>query len=415
MELERREFLHAAAGAAILAGTRATASAAGDRGPLFAPSRAAGRAPLEAGAAASYEPWLEIDAAALHHNAREIARLAGNLPVLAVIKNNAYGLGVARVGTVLETSAAVSGFAVVKPEEALALRNAGVRKPILLMGLADVETGIELASRDVQLAAFTDDAGQRLTAVARAIGRPVSAHLYVDTGMSRMGLPHQRALPWAEALTREPHIRVEGTFTELAEIDDFDDAQVARFDAFARAARGRGIALGALHVSSSHALFFRPGARFDMVRPGLVLYGAYPAGARTTALAALRPAFRLRARVVRVERVEAGDGVSYGRNYVAQRPTWIATLAVGHADGYPRRAVQGAEVLVGDRLYRVIGAVSASHTILEIGDEPTIEIGDVATLVGPDHESVLPNTLAERAGISVYDVLMHLSAELAKR
>ena len=162
-------------------------------------------------------------------------------------------------------------------------------------------------------------------------------------------------------------------------------------------------------------MFFRPNAFLDMVRPGLVLYGAYPSGGMATNLANLRPAFRLHARVVRVERLETGDGVNYGRNYIATRPTWVATLPIGHADGYPRDAVNGCEVLIGDGLYKVIGAVSASHTVVELGNEKRVEIGDVATLIGPENPAVYPNTIAERAGISVYDVLMHLSARLPKQ
>ena len=106
--------------------------------------------------------------------------------------------------------------------------------------------------------------------------------------------------------------------------------------------------------------------------------------------------------------------MSYGRKYIAEKPTWIATFPVGHADGYPRRAVNGCEVLIGERLYPVIGAVSASHTIVELGGEKTVRIGDAATFIGPDEPALHPNTVAERAGISVYDVLMHLGAALPK-
>ena len=396
MTLDRRTFLRAA-GASALAGV-------------------AGRIAATAARPTAAEPlaWLEIDDDALRHNAREIARVAGNRPILAVVKNNAYGLGVARAGAVLEGSPEVYGFAVVKPDEALTLRAAGVRKPILFMGRTDVETGVALANAQVALAAFTDDARDQLAAITRATGAPVGVHLYLDTGMSRMGMPSHRALPWAESLVRAPNVRIDGTFTELAESDEFDPRQIERFEDFVRDASARDISLGRLHASSSHALFFRPGWYFDAVRPGLALYGAYPAGARTLGRAALRPAFRLRARVVRVQRLRAGDGVSYGRTFVAQQPTWIATLAAGHADGYPRRAVQGGEVLVRDRTYPVIGAVSASHAIIEVGEEQRVAIGDVATLVGPDHPAIHPNELAERAGISVYDVLMHLAIDLAK-
>jgi alanine racemase len=316
---------------------------------------------------------------------------------------------------VLDGAPEVAAFGVVKPAEALALRDAGVGKPVLFMGLADVATATALAERGVRLAPFSDDAASVLAAASRAVGGPVPVHLYIDTGINRVGMPYHRALPWLEALARDPAVRVEGTFMTFTESDDFDPDQLARFLELTGQAGGRGLELGRLHASSSHGLFFRPDARLDMVRPGLALYGAYPAGARGLGLADLRPAFRLRARVVRVERLRAGDSVSYGRNYVAERPTWVATLPVGHADGYHRTAVQGAEVLVGGRAYPVIGAVSASHTIVEVGEERAVAPGDVATILGPDHDAIHPNTVAERAGISVYDVLMRLSPLLAAR
>lgn len=362
----------------------------------------------QAASPAGYDPWLEVEAAALLANAGEVARIAGGRPVLAVLKNNAYGLGLDRVGPVLDRAPEIAGFAVVKPDEAAALLEAGVRKPILLMGLVRTADGADLARRGVRLAPFDDGAPALLRETARRIGRPVPVHLYIDTGMNRLGMRHDRALPWIEALAGSGDTHIEGWFTAFTEDDDFDAEQLARFRRLAAAARERGLATGSLHAASSHALVHRPDAFLDMVRPGLVLYGAYPVGGGA---AALRPAFRLQARVVRVERIQAGDGVSYDRNYVADRPTWIATLPVGHADGYPRRAVEGAAVLIGGRSYPVIGAVSASHTILELGQDRSVEPGDTATLVGPEAE-VHPNTLASRAGISVYDVLMHLGAKL---
>jgi alanine racemase len=409
MTIHRRDFLRSAALGTLFT-TLPTVAAAS---PRSAPPPGSPRA--RAASDEAYEPWLELDAGALRHNAREIARVVDGRPILAVVKNNGYGLGTERVGLALEQASEVAGFAVVKPDEALALRAAGVQKPILFMGLASAETAIELARLDVRLAPFTDDAGAVLGRVAAALDRRVPIHFYIDTGISRLGMPYHRALPWMQALAARSDVTVEGTFMTFTEHDEFDAEQLARFTALVAAARTSGIPLGAVHASSSHSVFFRPEARFDGVRPGLALYGAYPSGARALGRAELRPAFRLRARVVRVERLRTGDSVSYGRNYIAERPTWIATLPVGHADGYPRNAVRGAEVLIGGRLYRVIGAVSASHTIVEVGEARTVEIGDVATLVGPDDAAIAPNTLAERAGISVYDVLMHLNPKLPVR
>jgi alanine racemase len=363
----------------------------------------------------SYDPVIDVDAAAFRNNVTEVARLCSSRPILAVVKNNGYGLGVTTVGTILDGLDEIVGLAVVKPDQAIALRDAGVRKPVLLMGLFSDEDGAELVARDIHLAPYLDGAHLVLGRLAARYQRQIPVHLYIDTGMNRLGVPFRRAVPWIEAIANEPGIRIEGMFTCFTEEDDFDAVQLRRFLDVAARARASGVNLGKLHAASSHGVFFRPASLLDMVRPGLVLYGAYPAGAQSIHRAALRPALRLRARIVRVERLEVGDSVSYGRNYVAERPTWVATLPVGHADGYPRNAVNGCEVAINGNLYRVIGAVSASHTIVELGDEKRAEVGDETTLIGPDDPAVHPNAVAERAGISVYDVLMHLSARLPKR
>lgn len=362
-----------------------------------------------------YEPWLEIDHDALAGNIKTIARIAQGQPIIAVVKNNAYGTSLRATASTIARQPEVAALAVVKTDEAAAALDAGVRKPIILMALVDNKDALDLVKRGVQLAVYDDDAPQRLTELSRQLGRRVPIHFYIDTGISRVGMPYHRALPWLERVARSNTVEVQGTMMAFTEHEQFDAEQLERFRATITAARAQGVPLGRLHAASSHALFLRPQARLDMVRTGLVLYGAYPAEVRAAMrpeFEGLRPAFRLRARVVRVEHLRAGDSVSYGRNYIASRPVWTATLPVGHADGYPRAAVKGCRVLIGSKTYPVIGAVSASHTIVEVGDERSVSPGDVATLVGPDHPDVHPNTIAERAGISVYDVLMHLSARL---
>lgn len=410
MSLSRREFLAASTFAAIpipkvVPRTRSTPSpgrtAAEVKGYQTSPTQ-------------GFDPWIEILPHAIGHNVREIARLAGNRPILAVVKNNAYGLGLETVGPILDQHRQIAGLAVVKADQALHLRAAGVRKPILLMGLFSEAGCEELVTHGVELAPYSDAAEQTLAQVVRHLNRPIPVHLYLDTGMSRLGMPFRRAAAWAERIASLEGVRIKSTFSALTEEDDFDPEQLRRFLEVARDADRRGVRLGMLHLASSHGLFFRSEAHLDMVRPGLTLYGAYPAGARATGSVDLRPAFRLRARVVRVERLEPGDSVSYGREYVAREPTWVATLPVGHADGYPRRAVDGCEVLIGDRAYPVIGAVSASHTIVAVGKQQAVQVGDVATLLGPDSDTIHPNTVAGHAGVSVYDVLMHLGARLPK-
>ena len=343
-----------------------------------------------------------------------VSGLSNKRPILAVIKNNAYGLGLTTVAATLEPLPEVAGFAVVKAESAIALRDAGVRKPVLLMGLFSDKDGEDLLRREVQLSICTDDSPARIIRASKKAGRPATAHIYLDTGMSRMGIPYHRALPVLREL-RGLDINIAGTFTGFTEDSDFDREQLGRFIQVTDSARANGVKLGALHAASSHAVFNYADAHLDQVRPGIALFGAYPSDFESErAIAELHPAMRLKARIVRVERLRAGDSVSYGRNYVADKSTWIATIPAGHTDGMPRTAVDGAQVLVNGVPYPVIGAISASHTIIEVGTEQSVNIGDVATMLGPDHDAIHPNQFANATGTSVYDRLMHLNPTLPK-
>jgi alanine racemase len=271
----------------------------------------------------------------------------------------------------------------------------------------------ELVSRGVRLSLYLDDDATRLPQLAGA--RPIRAHVYLDTGMSRMGVPYHRAMPWLERVAGSGAFQLEGTFMGFTEETDFDREQLARFRRVAADASTKGVDMGRLHAASSNAVFHLPEAHLDMVRPGIALFGGYPSRPdEERAIAELEPAASLRCRVVRVERLRPGDSVSYGRGYVAARPTWIATLPAGHVDGYPRGAVDGARVAIGGATCPVIGAVSASHVIVEVGEEPTVSVGDVATLMGPDHPDVHPNEVARRSGSSVYDRFMHLNPSLPR-
>lgn len=381
--------------------------------PFLTPFAAATGLVADAIAADRFDPWLEIDPAAFRHNVQAISKLANGRPILAVIKNNAYGLGLATVGPLLEPMPEIAGFAVVKTSEALTLREAGVTKPILLLGLFADSDGPDLVKNDIQFSVCTDDSAARIEAAGKAAGATPAVQIYLDTGMGRMGIPYHRAMPVLEdASGRDLDIR--GTLMGFTE-SDFDVEQLRRFRELADAADARGLDLGTLHAASSHAVFNFGDAHLDQVRPGIALFGAYPSDYESEKeIAELMPAFRLRARVVRVERLRRGDSVSYGRNYIADKATWTATIPTGHTDGYPRPAVNGAKVMVNDQTYPVIGAVSASHTIIEVGDERTVEIGDVATLVGPDHHDIHPNVVAAATSTSVYDRLMHLSPVLPK-
>jgi alanine racemase len=343
-----------------------------------------------------------------------LSRLAGGRPILAVLKNNAYGLGLTTVARIIEPLPTITGFAVVKTSEAISLREAGIRKPVLLMARFNEADGRELVERGVTLSLCGDDMGVMVDRLATRARRQLRVHAYLDTGMSRMGVQYNKAPEWFGDLAGLGGIRIEGTLTELTEDPEFDREQLRRLMAVSEQVRANGGDTGVLHAASSHAVFNFAESHLDMVRPGISIYGAYPTDAGDEQkIAQLKPAFRLRARVIRVAHLQPGDSVSYGRNYVAREPVWVATLPVGHSDGYPRAAVKGGRVLINGATYPVIGAVSASHTIVELGTEPAAQVGDVATLVGPE-DPIHPNTLSRNSGASVYDILMHLNPDLPK-
>jgi alanine racemase len=309
----------------------------------------------------------------------------------------------------------VTHLAVVRSDEALALRKAGVRKPILLMGPATEDELVELVPLDVVQSPYLDLAPDRLSRVAERTGRPVRVHLYIDTGMHRMGYPVAKALDWVGKVGASRGIRIEGAFTELTEDADFDRGQVARLREFQAAARARGISVPLLHAASSDAVMHQTTEAFlDAIRPGLALFGGY-VSERAMQRGELRPAYRLKAPVIRIDHLAAGDGVSYHRRFTADRPQYTATLALGHVDGYPSGAVKGAQAFAKGKLYPIIGTVSASHTIIALGDQPGLTVGEAVTLVGPDDPALHPNEVARHAGWSEYNMFMHLSPTLVKR
>jgi alanine racemase len=314
----------------------------------------------------------------------------------------------------LELLTPVLGFAVVKLAEAVALRDAGIRKPILLMGPFDETALGEALDRDVMPMVYTP-VGDLLDRQARRRGRPVPVHVCVDTGIGRVGVPHREAPALVRDLAGRSSVRIEGVMMTFAEDAAFDREQLARFQSLTAALGEAKVPLGKRHAASSFTLFQHQDAFLEMVRPGMALFGMYSEPEfRGKGVLDLRPAVSLKARVAYVKRLRAGDSAGYNRAYKAKSDVFVATLPVGHADGLPRVAARGGKVRIGDTLYPIVATVSASHSIVEIGAEPRVAIGDVATLFD-EREGSRPEDLALACGSSVYDLAMHLNPLLPRR
>ncbi len=361
-----------------------------------------------------FDPWVELRPDHLRHNVAEVARRVGGRPIMAVIKNNGYGGGLVEVARALDPLPPVAGLAVVKLQEAVTLRDAGVRKPILLMGPFDERDLDEAVARDIMPMVYTP-IGPVLDRIAAKRGRPVRLHVCVDTGIGRVGVPYREAAPLVRDLARRSSVVLDGIMMTFTEDPVFDREQLARFEALCTALAGEGLRLGRRHAASSFALFQHADAFLDMVRPGMAIFGVYSEPQfRAMGVMDLRPAIALKARVIYVKQLRAGESAGYNRAYVATRDTWVATLPVGHADGWPRAAARGASVSIGGAAYPVVASVSASHTIVALGDEPRARVGDEATLFDAQAGS-RPEDVSAACGVSVYDLTMHLNPLLPRR
>jgi alanine racemase len=314
----------------------------------------------------------------------------------------------------LEPFEGIAGFAVVKLQEAVTLRDAGIRKPVLLMGSFEDKELEDVAARNIMPMVYTP-IGSVLDRVSDKLRKPISLHICVDTGIGRVGIPYRDAPSLIRDLAlRRKSVRIEGVMMTFTEDPDFDLVQLDRFRSLCQQMEQEGIALGKKHAASSYALFQHPEAFLDMVRPGMAIYGIYPeVEFRSMRVMELRPALSLKARVIYVKELQKGESAGYNRVYKARENVWVATLPVGHADGLPRTVAKGARVRIGSALYPII-AISASHTIVEIGPEPRVTIGDVAVLFDWQ-EGSRPEDVAASSGSSVYDLTMHLNPLLPRR
>ena len=366
----------------------------------------------------SFDPWVEIHRENLRHNVQEISRRVASRPILAVVKNNGYGMGVTNIAQLLDPQREIFGFAVVKLHEAISLRDAGIRKPILLLGPFDDRNLEDAVARGIMPMIYTP-LGSALDKIAAKTQKPVPLHICIDTGIGRVGVPYQDVATLIRDLASRKSVQIQGTMMTFTEDPDFDKEQLRRFHETCASLENEGIALGKKHAASSFSLFQHPEAFLDMVRPGMAIYGIYSENEfRHTSIMDLRPAISLKARVIYVKKLRKGDSAGYNRAYLAKDDVWVATLPVGHADGWPRNAAltrdRGAKVRINGDLYPVIASVSASHCIVEVGSEERVRIGDVATFFDWQPGS-RPEDVSESCGASVYDLTMHLNPLLPRR
>lgn len=334
--------------------------------------------------------WAEIDLDALCHNLDIVrAKLPADTKVAAVIKANAYGHGAVRVAKTLCDK--VDYFAVAMPEEGYELRKAGITCPILVLGHAPEGQLDALVSHDFTATVCDLGEAKLLSQAALAQNKVCKVHLAIDTGMSRIGwMPNDTSLAEICKVAALPGLAIEGAFSHFAKSDTPDDLayankQLARFISFTNQIQEAGVCLPIRHICNSAAVFSLDCA-FDMVRPGIVLYGLCPSDALNLPESHnTKPVMHLRSRITQIKTLDAGTPISYSCAFVTKKKTTVATVCAGYADGVPRLLSNKGYVLVCGQKAPILGRICMDQFMIDITDVQEAKKGDMVTIFGVDH------------------------------
>ena len=373
----------------------------------------------------------EVDLEAIAHNVREIRRITHpDAKVMAVVKANGYGHGAVEVaGTALDNGA--EALAVARIEEAIELRRAGINVPVLILGHTPVEAVDKLIRLNLTQTVYSRAMAGRLSDAARIYGKKIRTHIKTDTGMGRIGIAtgtNDRVPPDSDvardfvkqavrdigAVCRLPGLDIEGIFTHFATADEADTSfalhQFNVFNDCVELLRRQGIDIPIRHAANSAAVINLPGTHLDMVRPGIAIYGLYPSAETDRTRAVLIPAMTLKARIVHVKHVPAGFRISYGSSYRTPKPTDIATVNIGYADGVNRLLSSKGCMLVRGHRAPVVGRICMDMTMLDVGHIPNVRAGDDVVVFGKQGDVVLDvDEAAAAVGTINYEVVSLIS------
>ncbi len=365
-----------------------------------------------------FKTWAEIDLAAIRFNLARIRDLVGEeVKILVSVKADAYGHGAVPVSrTALEAGADWLGVSHVK--EALELRSFFPDAPILILSSGMRGHSEHIVRNNLTPVVCSLEIARDLAQTALYAGKKADIHFMLDTGMGRIGVWYENCLPLLEKISRIKGIRLQGLASHFAAADEPDPAftalQLERFLGVASKLAAKGIKIPLRHIANSGALINLPTSRLDMVRPGIMLYGIYPAEHLRGAVE-LKPALALKTRVAYLKTVEPGRTISYGRTHTVKEKTRIATLPIGYGDGFSRAHSNRGEVLIRGRRAPIVGIVTMDQVMVDVGEIPGVEVGDEAVLIGTQgEERITAEEAANRIGTISYEVLAQLGKRVSR-
>ena len=354
-----------------------------------------------------------VDLDALRWNFRQVREKIGpGVRVLSVVKADAYGHGAREVARALAAAGSES-FGVATLEEGVELRAAGIQSPILVLAGVYPEQLGEFIQHRLTPAICETEAFKQLEKEARRRGVTLNFHLKVDTGMGRIGLPSAEVERWLPEMGQLESLKLEGLFSHFSHAESvegsYTQSQLKAFQLVLKRLRSAGYNPPWVHLANSAAVITLPSAHFTMVRPGLMLYGAYPSPVMASQVA-LKPVLSWRTRVLQLKRVPEGSSISYGQIFVTQRESSIATLPVGYADGYPRLLSNRGEVLIRGQRAPVAGRICMDLTMVDVTDIRGVEQGDEVVLLGAQGKAAISaDEMARWAETISYEIFTSIS------
>lgn len=363
--------------------------------------------------------YAEVDLEAIAHNIEEVRKKVGkDVMIAAVIKADGYGHGSIPIAKRLEKD--VDFFCVAAIEEAIELREHGFDTPILILGYTSPSQYEDIVKYRIAQTIYDYETAEQLNKTAESMGTKAIVHIALDTGMNRIGFYwNEQSIDDIEAISNMEHIELEGCFSHFSCADmtdkEFSKAQMQVYDDFMDAFKQRGIVIPIKHLCNSAGIMEFDSHRFNLVRSGIITYGLYPSEEVDKTALELRPALHWKTHVIHVKTVGAGAAVSYGATYVTDRPTTIATVSIGYADGYPRALSNKGRVLIHGQSAPIIGRVCMDQMMVDVTHIPDVKVEDVVTLVGQDgDEYISVEEAADLAGSFNYEFICDISKRVPR-